>query len=57
MISEQLSTLQIHSLTQEQYDAALAAGSLDENALYLTTDSGEGLKNTVVQFVTWEDGD
>lgn len=36
MITENVSTLKIHKLTQEQYDTALAAGSLDENALYLT---------------------
>lgn len=36
MITENVSTLKIHKLTQEQYDTALAAGNLDENALYLT---------------------
>lgn len=36
MITENVSTLKIHKLTQEQYDTALASGSLDENALYLT---------------------
>jgi hypothetical protein len=34
--TENLSTLKIHKLTQEQYDRELAAGRLDENALYLT---------------------
>jgi hypothetical protein len=38
MIYENVSTLQIHKLTQEQYDRELAAGRLDENALYLTPD-------------------
>ena len=39
MITENVSTLKIHKLTQEQYDTALAAGNLDENALYLTPNS------------------
>ena len=38
MITENLSTLKIHKLTQEQYDRELAAGRIDENALYLTPD-------------------
>lgn len=36
MITENLSTLKIHKLTQEQYERELAAGTLDANALYLT---------------------
>ena len=36
MITENVTTLKIHKLTQEQYNTALAAGNLDENALYLT---------------------
>lgn len=36
MIANDVSTLKIHKLTQEQYNRELAAGSLDENALYLT---------------------
>ena len=36
MITENLSTLKIHKLTQEQYDREFAAGLIDENALYLT---------------------
>ena len=38
MITENLSTLKIHKLTQEQYDRELAKNTLDENALYLTPD-------------------
>lgn len=38
MITENLSTLKIHKLTQEQYDRELAAGNIDETALYLTPD-------------------
>jgi hypothetical protein len=36
MITENLSGLKIHKLTQEQYDRERAAGRLDENAIYLT---------------------
>lgn len=39
MITENLSTLKIHKLTQAQYDRELQNGTLDENALYLTPDS------------------
>lgn len=38
MNTENLSTLKIHKLTQEQYENALAAGNIDPNALYLTPD-------------------
>ena len=38
MITENLSTLKIHKLSQAQYDRELAAGRIDENALYLTPD-------------------
>lgn len=38
MNTENLSTLKIHKLTQEQYDRELAAGNIDENAIYLTPD-------------------
>ena len=33
---EDISTLKIHKLTQEQYDEQLANGTIDENAIYLT---------------------
>lgn len=36
MITENLSTLKIHNLTKEQYERELAAGRIDESALYLT---------------------
>ena len=36
--TETLSTLQIHKLTQKEYDEKLASGEIDENALYLTPD-------------------
>jgi hypothetical protein len=38
MITENLSTLKIHKLTREQYERELAAGRIDEYALYLTPD-------------------
>ena len=38
MITENLSTLIIHSLTQAQYDRELAAGNIDETAICLTPD-------------------
>ena len=36
MITENLPTLKIHNLTQEQYNRALTNGNIDETALYLT---------------------
>ena len=36
MKTENLSTLKIHQLSQKQYDRELAAGRIDENAIYLT---------------------
>ena len=38
MITENLQTLKIVKLTQEQYERESAEGNLDENALYLTPD-------------------
>lgn len=38
MKTENVSTLKIHKLTQEQYDRELAAGNIDATALYLTPD-------------------
>ena len=42
MITENLATLNIHKLTQEQYNRELLAGNIDENALYFTTDDKQG---------------
>lgn len=50
MIIEDLSTLKIHKLTQEQYDRELAAGRIDAAALYLTPDEEYDLS----KFVTTE---
>ena len=38
MITENLSTLKLHKLTQAQYDRELEAGRIDESAMYLTPD-------------------
>ncbi len=38
MITENVSTLKIHKLTQAQYDRELANGTIDETAIYLTPD-------------------
>ena len=47
MITENVSTLKIHRLTQEQYDRELAAGRLDANAIYLTPDESDNELITV----------
>ena len=47
MITNDVSTLKIHKLTQEQYDRELAAGRLDENALYLTPDGDIEISDVV----------
>lgn len=38
MITENLSTLTIHKLSQKQYNRELAAGNIDASAMYLTPD-------------------
>ena len=38
MNTENLSTLKIHKLSKTQYERELAAGRIDENAIYLTPD-------------------
>lgn len=49
MITENLSTLKIHKLTQEQYDRELSAGNIDANALYLTPDEDVDLSGYATQ--------
>ena len=56
MITENLSTLKINRLTQEQYNRELTAGNIDETALYLTPDeeidlSGYALISDVESYV------
>ena len=41
MITENLQTLKINKLTQEQYDTALANGTINDNELYMTPDDNE----------------
>lgn len=55
MITENLSTLKIHKLSQTQYERELAAGRIDPNALYLTPDESIDLSN--YEFITVEDID
>ena len=55
--TEILSTLKIHKLTQEEYDQAVVAGTVDENAIYLTPDEEIDLSGyvTVKQLATKAD--
>lgn len=53
MITQNISTLKIHKLTQAQYDRELAAGRIDENAIYLTPD--EDIDS--YEFITVDDVD
>lgn len=43
MFTENVSTLKIHKLTQEQYERELASDKIDETALYLTPDDNVDL--------------
>lgn len=47
MITENLSTLKIHKLSQAQYDRELEAGRIDPSALYLTPSTQEDLSDYV----------
>ena len=49
MITENLSTLKIHKLTQAQYERERDAGRIDENALYLTPDEAIDLTSYVTK--------
>lgn len=54
MRTDNIQTLKIHKLTQAQYERELAAGNIDENALYLTPHDaaeGDGLSDAVKQYV------
>lgn len=50
MITENLSTLKIHKLSQAQYERELAAGRINENEIYLTSDESSEDFN-----VSWND--
>jgi len=57
LITENLSTLKIHKLTQEQYERELKAGNIDEAALYLTPDDSYGSSsdtNPFTKTLIWE---
>lgn len=43
MITENLTTLKINKLTKAQYEAALAAGTVSENELYMTEETNVDL--------------
>ena len=45
MIIENLTTLKINQLTQAQYETALAAGTINENELYMTEETNVDLTN------------
>jgi hypothetical protein len=45
LITENLSTLKIHKLTQVQYERELAANNIDKSAMYLTPDEGVDLSS------------
>jgi hypothetical protein len=51
--TENLSTLKIHKLTQAQYDRELAAGNIDESALYLIPEEAQSIDAWIF---TSEDG-
>ena len=55
--SEILSTLKIHRLTKEEYEQAVANGTIEENSLYLTPDEEADLSNyaTIEQLNTKAD--
>lgn len=60
MFTDNLFTLTIHKLTQEQYDREYEAGNIDPNALYLTPDeeSGSGdIDISTIEFITVDDID
>ena len=44
MIIENLTTLKINKLTKAQYEAALAAGAVNENELYMTEIEGDAIE-------------
>lgn len=48
MITENLSTLKIHKLTQAQYKREVEAGRIDASALYLTPDEASGATKTTL---------
>ena len=55
MFINNLSTLNIHELTQEQFDREFENGNIDENAIYLTPDTDS--TSTKIKFKIWGEND
>ena len=53
MITENLSTLKIHKLTQDQYKRARENGMLEEFALYLTPDGADAPVSMTIGAASW----
>ena len=49
MIIENLTTLKINQLTKAQYEAALAAGTVNENELYMTEETNVDLSDVALK--------
>ena len=48
MITEKISALKIHKLTQEQYERELEKGNIDDTALYLTDSSDDWFESIAI---------
>ena len=51
MITENLSTLKIHKLTQAQYERVMSTGNIDTTALYLTPEEDFATKQYVADAI------
>ena len=49
MIIENLTTLKINQLTKAQYEAALAAGTVNDNELYMTEETNVDLSDVALK--------
>lgn len=56
MITENLSTLDVHKLTKAQYERELAAGRIDENAIYLLPEEEIDFSNIIDSTLSFSDG-
>lgn len=52
MQTENLSTLKIHKLSQEQYEREVNNGTIDAQAIYLTPDSNDSASFDDYVFIT-----
>ena len=50
MITENVSTLKIHKLSQSQYNRELEAGNLEVNAIYLTPEENNGCNGEMIYY-------